>query len=458
MKKIIIILMVILLMGCQETSVIKDKKLKAKIKEITVEEGFALDEIKNLDASSIGVESLEGIQALTSLEMLTLSNNSIRDITPLGTLEHLTLLDIQNNLIENLEPLKPLEGLQTLFIRNNPVASIEVLEKRFPQYEQTDFLIQASFNDDVLEQVIREQLNRQEGHLSYYDLEKLRVLDLRLHEITDLKGLELAKNLEKLYITGDVKNIDLLSHCINLKELELTHGSLEDLSFLENLSTLVQLDLRYNNIKDVSSLGNLQKLKYLNIKMNQIKDISALDLKSLKILYVAGNPIRDYLRLPVAEQIEETDIHIIYFHDPKLDEAVKAALGKEEGILTRENLKSIKSLEAADLEIENLGGIDLLENLVSLNLSGNNITDLKPLEGIDSLQILNLSDNQLNDITAIAYLSNVNILDLTNNDITTIEALTYLDKLEYLYLSGNAIEPTTLKEEILLKLKGTDEW
>lgn len=458
MKKWLILICALLLVSCQQSGGIKDPNLKREVNRIINYEGIPVDEIVYLDASFLNIESLEGIEALKNLEYLTLSSNMIQDLTPLSSLSSLKLVDIQNNRVEDLTPLNDLYALEVLFIRNNPVASIDVIAPLFPTLTKTDFLVEISFNDEKLEAIVRETLDMPEGQLTYYDLDKLRVLDLTDLDISDLSGIEFATNLEELIVNYPVDNVTAIEDLTQLKKLVIKRGGLKSIEFVQSLSQLKYLDISYNEIESITPILSFDQLEYLDMKRNKVRDVSGLDLPKLKTLYIEGNYIIDYNALPILDQVKETDIFIAYFNDSNLDRAVRDTLGKTEGVITDKDLKSIRRLVANRYEISNLKGIELLENLIELDLGENEIEDISSLEFLTTLQILKLKNNKIKDITPLIYMDQLNIVDLSYNQIETLEALTYLPLLEYLYLEGNNIDDNVLKDEIKSGLKGTDDW
>ena len=82
---------------------------------------------KTAFGSSANIRSLGGIQNLTSLTILFLSDNSITDISPLSGLTSLTELDLDNNSITDISPLSGLTSLETLFLGMNSITDISAL-------------------------------------------------------------------------------------------------------------------------------------------------------------------------------------------------------------------------------------------------------------------------------------------------------------------------------------------
>lgn len=460
MKKIILIIVCAFLMGCQPTDDIKDKIFRREVIRVMKMENKSIDEITHLDLSFLGADTLEGIDVLENLDTLTLSNNILTDLQPISGLEKLKILDIQNNRISDLSPLKGLTNLEVLLIRNNPIESIDVIEHLFKGLKTTDFLVDVTFNDPAFEKLVRSILDIEVAQLSYFDLLKLRKLDLTDSGISDLSGIEHALNLETLIINKPVMHLELISNLKHLKHLEITHSGLKSLEIIEKLVELKHLNMSYNNIKDISYLELTDQLTYLDVSRNKISDVSAvLTLQALTTLYIESNYIADYNVLSdLLDQIKETDIFIVYFNDPSLSDVIKKQLDKENGVITLDDLKNIKTLDASGQDIYDIGGIELLENIIELNLSHNRLEDLRPIEKLSNIQILKLSDNKISDMTPLIYLTKLSILDISFNEITSIDALTYLSNLEYLYMKGNAIDENAPKDVIKGQLKGTDDW
>ena len=105
----------------------------------------------------------------------------------------------------------------------------------------------------------------------------------------------------------------------------------------------------------------------------------------------------------------------IIFADRALESAVRAELNQPFGCLQVNDLLQVVELQASELSIRTLNGIENCQNLLVVNLSNNEIRSLSPL----------------------ASLSNITYLDLSNNNITNIEALSGLFFLQTLALDGN---------------------
>jgi len=68
-----------------------------------------------------GIESIDGIQGASNLEVLELASNRIQDLSPLEALTNLRILGLAGNQISSLEPLIGLDRLLVLNLAGNPL-------------------------------------------------------------------------------------------------------------------------------------------------------------------------------------------------------------------------------------------------------------------------------------------------------------------------------------------------
>ena len=131
---------------------------------------------------------------------------------------------------------------------------------------------------------------------------------------------------------------------------------------------------------------------------------------------------------------------VVTFPDENLAAAVREALRKPAGNeLTATELAELTELDAVEMGIADLTGIENLSNLTDLNLPGNRISDISALASLTNLTDLNLFDNQISDISALAVLTNLTYLSLHTNQISDIFPLASLTNLTQLFLGFNQI-------------------
>ena len=212
-----------------------------------------------LDARFAGIESLVGIQNLTSLTGFLLSEPAIIDIRPLSGLTSLTFL-VLGDAISDISPLSGLTSLMVLFLNRNTIGDV--------------------------------------GPLS--ELTSLTELWLGFNSITDISALSGLTSLTTLYLQGNLALTDIgaVSGLTSLTYLDRRDSSITDISALSELTGLTNLQLGGNSISDISALSGLTSLPILNLERNSISDISALSgLTSLGTLRLGGNSITDISEL-----------------------------------------------------------------------------------------------------------------------------------------------------------------
>ena len=153
-------------------------------------------------------------------------------------------------------------------------------------------------------------------------------------------------------------NMDLLAHCINLKELDLSHNGIANFSWVAGLTRLERLNLRNTVISDLQPLAGLVNLQQLDLSANQVNDLTALaSMIQLKELYLDDNQIHDIT--PLA------------------------------------NLIQLKELNLRDNQIRDITPLANLIQINKLNLQDNMIVDLKPL--VDNPGLVNENPGHLEE-------------------------------------------------------------
>ncbi|MDE0326319.1 MAG: leucine-rich repeat domain-containing protein [Candidatus Poribacteria bacterium] len=120
------------------------------------------------------------------------------------------------------------------------------------------------------------QLNRN-SEITQLALLGLTKLSIQNQKITDLTGLEHAKNLKYLTLVNtEISDITVLPQLPNLKEVDLAFNQIHDIKPLAGLTNLRTLLLSENKISDTTPLARLVNLKVLNLEGNPIKNRTPL--------------------------------------------------------------------------------------------------------------------------------------------------------------------------------------
>jgi internalin A len=173
--------------------------------------------LTELDASFAGIESLVGIQNLTSLTDLLLGScYSISDISPLSGLTSLTSLYLDHNSITDIGALSGLTSLTIIRLNHNSISDISALS----------------------------------------GLTSLTGLGLDHNSITDIGALSGLTSLTILYLHDNlISDIGPLSGLTSLTRLWLDNNSITDISAVSGLTSLTNLLLTGN-----PGLSNIQPL------------------------------------------------------------------------------------------------------------------------------------------------------------------------------------------------------
>jgi len=140
-------------------------------------------------------------------------------------------------------------------------------------------------------------------------MEKVPGEEITLDELATLTHLTFPAPYHPWLPDVGWTRIDLLAHCINLKELELYGHQIRDLSPLAGLTYLTKLNLSLTGTSDLEPLAGLVSLQTLNLSNNQLNDLTPLvGMTELKELYLENNQIRDIT--PLANLIQINKLYL----------------------------------------------------------------------------------------------------------------------------------------------------
>jgi len=135
----------------------------------------------------------------------------------------------------------------------------------------------------------------------------------------------------------------------------------------------------------------------------------------------------------------------IRFDDEKLDQVVRETLNKDiNDKVNLEELKEIKELNADNVGITNLNGIELLSELNYLYLNENNINDISVIKSLKKLVCLQIACNNIINISGLEELTDLKFLDLSRNKIKDITPIAGLRSLKHLNLGNNRIQDISM--------------
>ena len=161
--------------------------------------------------------------------------------------------------------------------------------------------------DPELRQAVREHLNLPQGTpLTTFHLRELTDLIVLSSNISNLQGLEHAKNLHFLHLSrSKIGDLAPLKNLVSLTVLKVYNNQISNITPLANLINLEELDLSANQISNIKPLTRLANLRILHLANNRIEDISPLvALTQLREVGVSNNWIVDFSPFAALSNIE----------------------------------------------------------------------------------------------------------------------------------------------------------
>lgn len=165
------------------------------------------------------------------------------------------------------------------------------------------------FEDPVMEQLVRNTIQKPQGEITDTDCEAVTSLNsyqlradgmsydeyanIKLHSLGDL---QFFPNLQSIYLYGqsEVTDFSELGNCTLLTTISVQNCQLESVDQIIMHKNLQSLDVSGNPISDVSKLADLEQLYYLRFDASQTKDFNWLkDFKSLGSLSVVRSGDED---------------------------------------------------------------------------------------------------------------------------------------------------------------------
>ena len=291
---------------------------KAPNARITVDDMAALRE---LNALSMDIQNLAGLEAAVNLEGLGLHNNIISDISPLTGLIKLRDIGLEENAITDLSPLEDLINLEHLHLAHNVITDLSPLaglinlrgiglhHNAISDLSPLAGLVKLEWigmsHNPLADLTPLSGLTNLRDYNSWgtrvvnlaaiAKLPKLWKINVCGGDISDLSPLADAKGLKELYIVGNgISDLSPLAGLTSLTRLGLEHNEVSDLSPLAGLSNLTWINLHDNRVSDVSPLAALENLKWLDLSQNAITDVSALaPLPNLTWMGLTENTLTD---------------------------------------------------------------------------------------------------------------------------------------------------------------------
>ena len=284
--------------------------------------------------------------------------------------------------------------------------------------------------DTNLRAAIAEELGKSSNApITVEEMERLEDLNVPNRGIQDLTGLQLATNLNRLYLRDNqISDLSSLAGLINLRRLKLEYNLVSDISPLRGLQNLIELDIVVNQVSNLSPLVGLINLKDLDLNDNSVSDLSPIaGLTNLEFLAFPNNNVSDLS--PIAGLIK---LETLYFWGNNVSDLSPIT-----------GLTNLQTINFTGSSVSDLSPIAGLTNLKSFRSWGNPISDLSPFVGLPKLERIDICGGEISDLTPLVLITGLKELYLVNNDISDISPLAGLTNLTRLNVGENDISEVT---------------
>lgn len=389
--------------------------------------------LQYLNLRDVWVSNVQALENLPRVGTLILDNCGVTDdILPvLGSLASLDSLKLDNNALTTLEGLQALTDLQELSVACNQITSLAPIADLPIGNLNLSGIPIASLNElsggKLVSTIFWFDCSPTAGEYSVLaEMKNLvgftcagSVLEERLPQ--DFSALANMRNLDYLYIANcQVKNLDFASDKPNLKTLELWDcGITSDmLSGIHDLPALEMLNLSYNRITYVDNLAleTMPNLKTLYLNNNYIHDFRPLIKSGVRRKHIGnqGDPA-ELLSGDLAAALRES-LNV-----------------KERRVVTQEQLDRICALTVVNGEVtfhtydgEIDPDADMLEWLVSIQRDAGDywIFGLEQLGwgGFSDGDFQSMSEDEF-DLSQLKVFRNLRYFHLTNRKAVNTDAL-----------------------------------
>ena len=136
---------------------------------------------------------------------------------------------------------------------------------------------------------------------------------------------------------------------------------------------------------------------------------------------------------PVEQRPERIPGASVHIPDANLREAIAEALGKaSNAVITTEDMATLIELNAENMGISDITGLEFATNLTVLRIGHNPISDLSPIAKLTKMREIYFNDTEVSDLSPLASLRDLEVINASQTRIFSLAPLAGLTKLEKL--------------------------
>ena len=289
--------------------------------------------------------------------------------------------------------------------------------------------------DPGLNAAIRQALQKPNGPLTEPDLLGLTFLSAGGRSISNVTGLEFARNLSILDLDhNSITNFPIAGALTNLTILDLFENQLTGFVLSNSLPKLNILDLAFNSLAQCSLPAGLTNLDTLFLEGNVLKSFTLpAGLNKLRQLDLTANGLNTFALPANVTNL----VNFLCFANQLTN------------LTLPPNLSGLGNL---DLDFNHLRSLDLpagLTHLSSFTARDNQLTNLTFRADMTNLTFVDLEDNQLAKLALPEGLTQLNFLRVPHNKLTSFALPPGMTNLTELFLQNNQLTNISLSSDLI---------
>lgn len=320
--------------------------------------------------------------------------------------------------------------------------------------------------DPGLDAAVRQALQKPTGPLSSQDLLSLTNLDASQRNITNLAGLEAARNLTTLSLqTNSLTLLSVPSELTNLVTIDLSFNPLTNCVFPNGLKHLNRILIQSSQLTNLTLPTNLTVLTELNLQGNQFTSFNLpSNLTGVGFLGLSDNRLTSFTISTNLTELNNLDLEDNQLTSFTLPSRVTNMFFLDLGFNSLTNCtlpNGMAQLDTLFVEANALANLTLpagMTTMLDLEIWGNQLTSLAIPADMTNLVVISGFFNQLTNLTLPATVRNLTTLDLDGNRLTSFNVPSSLTQLGFLNLRDNQltnlIVPATITNLDFVDLAG----
>ena len=393
--------------------------------------------LERLELDYQPLATVHGIQYLSKLKELYLSDCLFTDASPIFTLTQLQRLSITSTPITVLTGIRNLRRLESLDLNDTKLTDISALRDGDLGYAYARDGFSLAINN-----IPCPDLSPLASVTRFNDLQTIGLEAPRW--LPHIAGKPVSRLLAHSCSIQD-SDIALIAALKGLRELEIPYNqAVTDLSPLLACETLERLYISADMRKALEAISGKAHFEIVmdesNFSLFTLDELDSLPLEQLakvKTFRLAG----DHLISEEKEHYEkrwENNQSSLFIVDNFTGEASPAGEGWLTDLKKLSKLTGLERLDLTDQPLDSLRGIEQLTQLREASFAGSAVSDASALFALPQLEHIGLGGAPVTALTGLQNLKRLGSLDLNDSKVSDISALRETD-LSHAYGRGGLV-------------------